>query len=427
MHTRRTVLAGAGALPLTAAAAADLIPDIGRLASMDAREAAFTALYDVDRTIANFDAGYYGAMTRPVHAAYLEHITFMNRHSALFLRNALPAHPREAELDRSRAAVAGLLGCATDEIALSTGATEALYALIVNYRPLAPGDAVICADIDYDEMQHAMAHLARSRGVRLVRLALPEPHTEANLLAAYDKALRETPRAKLLLLTHVSNRNGVIPPVRAIIAMARARGVDTILDSAQALGLLPFTVDELGADFVGFSLHKWIAAPLGNGGIYVRRDRMADMEPFLGNLIHPAADVRSRVLTGTPDFAARLTIADAVAVHRRLGVGHKLAHLRALRDHWVAGARAVPGVEITVPDEPGRAAAMTSFRLPGMRTLAQAQRAQTVFLERHRLLVVAKGGLASGPILRVTPSLFNTRAELDRLVHAIHQERHLFA
>ena len=57
-----------------------------------------------------------------------------------------------------------------------------------------------------------------------------------------------------------------MPPVKAIVAMAKARGIDVILDSAQAVGHLPFTVEETGADFIGFSLHKWLAAPLGTGG-----------------------------------------------------------------------------------------------------------------------------------------------------------------
>jgi len=396
------------------------------MADLDAAQAALMRLYRVNRDFATFDAAYYGAMTVPVQAAYEARSRWVNQNHALFLRNAAPDHPRDVELDRSRAAVAQLLGASTEEIALAGGGTEALYALIANYALLRPGDAVIYADVDYDEMQFACDYLEKSRGARIVRFSLPEPHTEANILAAYEKVLKDTPRAKLLLLTHLSNRNGLVPPVKAIVAMARARGVDTILDSAQAVGHLPFTVADTGADFIGFSLHKWLGAPLGTGGIYIRKARLQDIAPWLGNRIHGPEDIRARIPTGTVDFAARLTVPRAIAVHDAIGGAAKYRHLVRLRDYWVDRVRDIAGLEILLPDEPGRYGAVTGFRLPGMTGPDDAKKVAALFLAKYRLLVVAKAGLKSGPVLRVTPALFNSSAELDRLVRAIQAERGLF-
>lgn len=384
-------------------------------------------LYQVNRNVATFDAAYYGAMTLPVRAAYEARSQWVNRNHALFLRNAAPGHPRDVELDKSRAAVAKLLGASTEEIALAGGGTEALYALIANYALLQPGDAVIYADVDYDEMQFACDYLEKSRGARIVRFSLPEPHTEANILAAYEKILKDTPRAKLLLLTHLSNRNGLVPPVRAIVDMARARGVDTILDSAQAVGHLPFTVADTGADFIGFSLHKWLAAPLGTGGIYIRKSRLQDISPWLGNRIHGSEDIRARIPTGTVDFAARLTVPHAITVHEAIGATAKYRHLLRLRNYWIERVRDIRGLEMLLPDEPDRHGAVAGFRLPGMKGPDDAKKAAALFLDKYRLLVVAKAGLASGPVLRVTPALFNSSAELDRLVAAIRAERGLFS
>lgn len=390
-------------------------------------QARFTALYDIDRSVANLDAAYYGAMTRSVHAAYLERVAWLNRHNSAYLRDAAPGHGHDQELDAVRAGVAAMIGAEADEVALSGGGTESLYALIANYRLLEPGDEVIFADIDYDEMQYAMAYLRESRQARIVRFALPEPATSANVLAAYEQVLNDHPRARLLLLTHLSNRHGLIPPVREIVELAKSRGVDVILDSAQAFAQIPFTAQDTGADFIGFSLHKWLGAPLGTGGVYIRRSRLADISPWLGNRIYDDADVRARIPTGTIDFAARLTAPRAIEVHQAIGADRKLAHLRALRDHWVDRVRDIPGLEIVGPEEEGNHAAITAFRLPGMRGLEATRRAQQLFLKKHGLLVVAKPGLQSGPVLRVTPALFTTTGELNRLVAAIREERRLFA
>jgi selenocysteine lyase/cysteine desulfurase len=425
MTNRREFLMQAGAMGITAMASP--APAMAAPTDWAAMEREMAALYTVDRRIINFDAAYYGAMTHPVEAAYREKIAWVNRYNSTFLRDMVPGASRDIELGKSRDAVARLIGAQPDEVALAGGGTEALYALIVNYQGIKPGDAVIYADVDYDEMQYAMDYLGESRGANVVRFSIPEPHTRANILAAYEKVLKDTPRAKLLLVTHVSNRNGLIPPVAEIVAMAKAHGVDVILDSAQAVGQMPFDVTATGADFIGFSLHKWIGAPLGVGGIYIRKERQADIGRWLGNRIYAQDDIRARIPSGTVDFAARLTIPTAIDVLEQIGVTRKQGFLRHLRNRWVDGVRDIKGLTLMLPDEPENYCAISAFRLPGMKTIEQARRAQALFVQKYGVLVVAKAGLSAGPGLRVTPALFNTAAKVDRLTAAIHAEKGMFA
>lgn len=386
-----------------------------------------TQHFDVDRSVVNLENAYWGIMPRETAAVYAEKSAYVNRLNSLYARNAMPGHTMNAQLDEARQSIADLLKVERDEIALTRSGSEGLQSLIVNYKGLKPGDAVIYCDLDYDNMIAAMDYLGDHRGVQVVRFSMPEPATSANILHAYEDVLKRTPNAKLLLVTHVSNRTGLLVPAREIVAMARARGVDTILDSAHAVGCIDFTLPDTGADFIGWSMHKWLAAPLGLGAVYIRKSRLDSIDICYDNHELPPDDIRARVPAGTINFGAALTIPTAIQFHRAIGPAAKEKHLRSLRDHWVSRVREIPGVEITVPDDPARYCVITSFRLPGMRTIADAERVQHRLLEKHGILTVARKGVDKGAVVRVTPGLYSTKADLDALVEALRQEHGMLA
>ena len=267
-----------------------------------------------------------------------------------------------------------------------------------------------------------MEWLGDHRGAQVVKFAMPEPATTANILAAYDEALRAAPNAKLLLVTQVSNRTGLVTPVREIVAMARQRGVDAVVDAAHGIACLDFMLDDLGADFVGWSVHKWTSAPLGTGAMYIRRSRIMDIDIAYDDDEDPADDIAARVPAGTVDFAAVSSIPKAVEFHFAVGAAAKERHLRALRDRWVNAVRDLPNVEICVPDDPARYCAITSFRLKGMATDVDSQRVQQRLLEKYRVHTVWRHGIAKGPVIRVTPGLYSTHGDVDALAAALRVE-----
>ena len=250
---RRTML-GAAALPLAAtpAAASAVGDDWDRVA----RE------YDVTREVIQLEHGNWGMMARPVLAAYRAMVERVNRDTSYYARRTMVG-----DLEQSRAALAQAMGVGVDEIVFTRNATEAMKALILQYNRLKPGDSVLYADLDYDSMQDSMESLARSRGVRVIKIALPEPATRQSLVEAYEAAFRANPSIRMALLTHVSHRTGLVLPVADIAVIAAARGVDVIVDAAHSVGQLDFRLPDLKADFVGMNLHKWIGAPLGVGAL----------------------------------------------------------------------------------------------------------------------------------------------------------------
>src|SRR5438309_4609092 len=289
---RRTLL-GAAALPFAAApisaAAAD--DDWERIA----RE------YDVTREVIQLEHGNWGMMARPVLAAYRAHVERVNRDTSYYARRAMVG-----DLEAVRATLANVMVVGLDEIAFTRNATEAMKALILQYNRLKPGDTVLYADLDYDSMQTSMESLAARRGVKVIKIGLPEPASRQSLIDAYRAAFDANPAIKMVLLTHLSHRTGLVLPIADIADLARARGIDAIVDAAHSVGQLDFRLPDLKADFVGMNLHKWIGAPLGVGAIYIRRERLGALDPDPAE--KPTSnDILTRVHTGTPDYAAQLT------------------------------------------------------------------------------------------------------------------------
>jgi selenocysteine lyase/cysteine desulfurase len=382
--------------------------------------------YDVERGVHNLENGYWGIMPREVAAEYGRQIAYVNRNNSLWARNVLPGACRAAGARAAQQAIARQVGCQIEEIAVTRSGAEALQMLIVNYKGIKPGDAVVYCDLDYPEMIAAMEWLGDHRGARVVKFAMPEPATTANILAAYDEALKGAPNVRLLLVTQVSNRTGLVTPVREIVAMARQRGVDTVVDAAHGIACLDFMLNDLGADFVGWSVHKWTSAPLGTGAMYIRRSRIMDIDIAYDDDEDPTDDIAARVPAGTVDFAAVSSIPKAVEFHFAVGAAAKERHLRALRDRWVNAVRDLPNVEICVPDDPARYCAITSFRLKGMATDADAQRVQQRLLDKYRVHTVWRHGIAKGPAIRVTPGIYSTNADVDALVAALRAEHTMF-
>ena len=402
---RRTLL-GAAALPLVAE------PISG--AAADGYWEQIAREYDVTREVIQLEHGNWGMMARPVLAHYRAMVDRVNRDTSYYARRGMVA-----DLEGVRATLAQAMGVATEEMAFARNATEALRALILQYNRLRPRDAVLYADLDYPSMQASMDSLVRLRGVRVVKIALPEPATRQSLIDAYRVAFDANPSIRMALVTHLSHRTGLVLPVAEIVALARSRGVDVVVDAAHSVGQLNFQLPALGADFVGINLHKWIGAPLGVGAAYIRRGRSdrIDVDPSESTI--SASDISSRIHTGTPDFAAQLTLPTALAFQAAIGGARREARLKALRDRWVKQVIGLPQVQILTPEDPSLYGAITSFRLRGRPSHDDNVALAKALLDKHRIFTVHRDGLASGSCVRVTPALATRMSDMDALAAAI--------
>jgi len=405
---RRDLLGATGALILGSAASA------ARAATPtdDAYWAKVASQYNVTRDVIQLENGMWGMMPKPVQDSYRRHSERINRDNSYYARRLF-----DDDIEKVRVHAARDLGVSVDEIAFARGATEALMTLIVGYNRLRPGDAVLCADLDYESTLAAFKQLKVRRGVDVVTIDLPEPATRQNLIDAYDAALKANPKVRLMLLTHVSHRTGLVLPVAEITALAKSRGVDVILDSAHAWGQLDFKLPDTGADFIGLTCQKWIGSPMGVGIFYVKKSRQDSLDDAWGIASLETGDIRRKIQTGTTNMAAFLALDDALTFHEALGAKAKESRVRHLRDRW---AEAVRGrVEVLTPTDPRLTCGITSFRLKGKTSVEDNRQLAETLLRRFNIFTVERTGVASGACIRITSAVFTSPADLDKLVAAL--------
>ncbi|WP_223548788.1 aminotransferase class V-fold PLP-dependent enzyme [Pseudomonas sp. A-B-19] len=391
------------------------MPDNTRRARDEAFWQTFADRYDVEPGPLNLENGYFGRMSRTVVEEYQRNIELINRSNSVYVRQRF----EQGDSLKIRAQLARLIGVPADSIALTRNASEGLQSLIRNYNRLQPGDQVLVCDLEYDTVKGAMRWLARNRGVEVIEIEHTHPATFDSLLNTYRESFARHPRLKLMALTHVTHRTGLVMPVQAIAAAAKEHGIDVILDGAHALGQFEFDLPDLGIVFAGYNLHKWIGAPLTLGFIYIAPEHLADIDPDMGEMHFPVTDIRARMPYSTPNIPALLTLPLVLEEHWAMGgAAAKGPRLNYLRNLWVRPVRELPGIEVLTPDDPRLYCGITS-----MRFIAQTDQQAMVerLLKDYSLFTVVRTGAACGPCIRITPGLTTTAEHMTRLTTALTQ------
>lgn len=393
-------------------------PDIlSRLASTPATELAedeafwkaIRGKYRLTPDYINLESGYYSMQSEEVLEGFIASVRKVNYEAAHYMRTV-----RVDDRNRVRDKLAGLAGCSPEELIITRNTTESLDTVISGFD-WKPGDEAVMAMQDYGAMVDQFKLQARRYGLVNKVVSVPlDPRSDDEIVQLYASAI--TPRTRLLMISHLVNITGQILPVRKVADMAHGRGVEVLVDGAHAFAHLDFRIPELGADYYGASLHKWLGAPLGAGILYVRRDRIEKLWPIYADEAVPFAFIDKLNHTGTHPCHTDLGIEHAMAFHEMIGVARKEARLRWLQQYWTSRVRGKPRILVNTPVDPARSCAIANVGIAGV---TPADLASTLF-EKYRVYTVAINRPEAGVVgVRVTPHLFTTTAELDVLVKAL--------
>ncbi len=363
--------------------------------------------FTLDRTVVNLNNGGCCPSPRVVHEAFKRYLDISNQAPVYHMWQIL-----EPNIETVRRRLAASFGCDPEELAITRNASEALQIAQLGID-LKAGDEVVTTNQDYGRMLDTWEQRVRRDGITLKKISFPVPPPSMDDLA--DRLLAAvTPKTKVLHFCHITNLTGQIFPVRRICEAARAKGIRTIVDGAHAFAHFPYKGSDLGCDYYGTSLHKWLLAPIGTGFLYVRRENIESLWPLQPAGAKRAKDIRKFEEIGTHPAANHNAIAEALGFHDGIGAPRKAARLRYLRNLWADRLRPNPRIRIHTSMDPAQSCAIGTVQVVGVPTPTVT----TQLWDKWRIIATPIVH-AEYEGVRVTPNVYTTLDEIDTFATAM--------
>ncbi len=313
----------------------------------------------------------------------------------------------EPQSETIRKGLAGVFGCDAEEIAITRNASESLEILLMG-MDLRNGDEILTTTQDYPRMLTTLRQREQREGLKLKLVKVPiPPKNPAEITAAFEAGI--TNRTRVILIAHMINITGQITPVKAVCELARSRGIEVIVDGAHSFAQFSFTQKDLGCDYFGTSLHKWLLAPKGTGLLYVKREKIEKIWPLMAADKTEANDIRKFEEIGTHSAAPKLAIGEAILFHNGIGAERKEARLRYLSRYWMNRLKDLPNAKFNTSFDDRQSCAIANINIEGVDPVALGG----YLMSKHKILTTPivhdefKG-------IRITPNIYTTLNELDR-------------
>jgi len=358
--------------------------------------------FTVDRNMVNLNNGGVSPAPKIVMDTEIRYLEVENLNPSYYMWNVL-----DPGIETVRRRLARSFGCDPEEIAITRNASESLEIVQLGLT-LKAGDEVLTTNQDYPRMITTWQQRERRDGIVLKQITFPVPPPSLDYLA---KRIEEniTPRTKVVHICHITNRTGQIFPVKQICRMARARGIEVIVDGAHAFGQFPFEQKDLDCDYYGTSLHKWILAPIGTGMLYVRKNKIANIWPMMGAPDAMRENIRKFEEIGTHPASQRNAITEALNFSESIGLERKAERLRYLRRRWSDQLRQLPGVKILNSDDPEQSCGIGFVSVDGI----SAPKLASHLWQKYRIWTTAVVTPNEYEGSRITPNVYTTIEEID--------------
>jgi selenocysteine lyase/cysteine desulfurase len=347
-----------------------------------------------------------GALSDAVRAAYDKYLSDWDEYGA----------PWEYWVERgeaARAAFAGLVNAGPDEVAVTTSLSAGVSALASGLR-FARRSKVVLTDWEFPTIGQIW-HAQEARGARVVH---------GSTLEELDRLIDDD--TLLVSVTHVSYRSGAMTDVPKIVELAHERGALVLLDAFQSIGSLPVDVKELGVDFLGAGVLKYLLGSAGLGFFFCRRELVervwptqtgwfADENIFaMDHTDYSPSHTASRFQSGTPPVPAIYAGIAGIELMQEIGIAETREHVNALNAHFIAGLDEL-GAKLATPREQERRGALMCVKSTDSKALVAA-------LDADGIVTSERDGN-----LRVSAHCYNTAEDVDAVLAALRRHKNLLA
>ncbi len=369
--------------------------------------------FQLDPAVVYLNHGSFGGTPRPVFREYQRWQRELERQPVEFLGR------RHHELMRaSRAALAGYFHTEAGNVVYTQNVTIAVN-IVARSLDLGPGDEVLASDHEYGACDRTWRFLSKERGFTYVnhKIPLPPASVEA-LIEEFWKGV--TPRTRVIFLSHITGPTAVLFPVEEICRRARGAGILTLIDGAHAPGQIPLDLPQIGADFYGGNLHKWLCAPKGAGFLYARPEVQHLLKPLVVSWGYESEAPSGSTFIdhhewwGTRDLAAFLSVPAAIEFQQKHHWEDVRRACHALAVETVHGIESLTGLPSIYPDE-GWFVQMFTAPLPASTDL---DRLKARLYDEFRVEVPLISW-NERKLIRVSIQGYNTRRDGDALLRAL--------
>jgi len=354
-----------------------------------------------------------GALSDAVRASYEQYLADWDEYGA----------PWEYWVERqeaARAAFAGLVNADADEVAVTTSLSAGVSALASGLR-FTRRSKVVLTDWEFPTIGQIW-HAQEARGARVTHVSAADDGTIP--LEHFDRAIDED--TLLVSITHVCYRNGAMLDVPKVVELAHERGALVLLDSFQAIGSLPVDVRELGVDFLGAGVLKYLLGSAGLGFFYCRRDLVervwptqtgwfADENIFaMDHTDYSPAQTAARFQSGTPPVPAIYAGIAGIELMQEIGIAATREHVNALNAHFLEGLDDL-GATVATPRAADARGALMCVKSKDSKALVAA-------LDRDAIVTSERDGN-----LRVSAHCYNSVEDVDAVLAALQTHQDLLA
>lgn len=363
--------------------------------------------YTVNPNIINLNNGGVSPAPRVAQEALDRYNKMCNEGPSYFMWRIL-----DQGREPLRHKLAALAGSDAEEIAINRNATESLNTVIYGLN-LKSGDEIIGCKQDYPNMINAWKQRAAREGIQYTQISFAFPIEDDNAIVdAYAKAI--TAKTKLIHVTHIINWVGQIMPIKKIADMAHSRGIEVLCDGAHSFGLLDFKIPDLGCDYFGTSLHKFLSAPIGSGMLWIKKEKIQNIWPLVCNDKPTGSDIRKFETLGTRSFAIEQAIGESLNFHNAIGPARKEERIRYLKNYWAEKVKDITGVKLHTSLKKEFSCAICGVSVEGLSPAELEQH----FFNNYKIHTV---GIVWENIscVRVTPHVYTSLQDIDTLVEAI--------